>query len=107
MFAIQLHQQPAAITTAADFTRLIDCAIRREVVPHLAHGRPNLVVFDEDLGLQTLAVGPRGAPARALLRDGVPSRGTQSLCPTLHTVGALDDGYAPRARPICRLATRR
>jgi len=35
--------------------RAIDCVMRIEVTPHLARGRPNLVVFDEDVGLEALA----------------------------------------------------
>ena len=56
-------RSPPPPTTA----HAIDCALRTEVLPHLAAGRPNLVVFDEDIGLETIAVGPRGAAARALL----------------------------------------
>ncbi len=93
VFAIQFEQHPAQMRTAADYARAINCAVRIEVVPHLARHRPNLVVFDEDIGLQALAIGPRGAGARALLRSGVPSCQGQSLCPTVHTVGALDTGY--------------
>jgi hypothetical protein len=80
--------------TAADYTRAIDCAIRTEVLPHLAHGRPNLVVFDEDIGLETIAIGPRGAAARALLRSGVASCQGQSFpCATLATLGVINQGY--------------
>jgi hypothetical protein len=94
VFAIQFRQQPEAMTSARSFARAIDCAMRTEVVPHLAHGRPNLVVFDEDIGLETLAAGSRGAKARALLRTGVPScRGQASPCATLATLSAIDDGY--------------
>ncbi len=103
VFAIQFEQHPAQMRTAADYARAIDCALRIEVVPRLAHHRPNLVVFDEDIGLQALAIGPRGADARALLRSGVPSCHGQSLCPTVRTVGALDTGYA---RALAYLAQR-
>ena len=98
VFAIQLHQQPARMATPTDFAHEIDCAMRLEVAPRLARGRPNLVVFDEDTGLQTLAIGPRGQAARRLLRRGVPSCGSQPLCPTIHSVGALDSGYARALR---------
>ena len=95
VFAIQFEQQPAEMLTAASFSHAIDCAMRIEVAPYLAQGRPNLVVFDEDLGLQTLAIGPRGAGARALLRHGVSScRGQAFPCATLATLSALDTGYA-------------
>ncbi|MGI8507342.1 MAG: hypothetical protein ACR2MK_11185 [Solirubrobacteraceae bacterium] len=94
VFAMQFEQQPAQMRTAADYARAVDCAIRTEVLPHLARGRPNLVVFDEDIGLETIAIGPRGAAARALLRNGVPScQGQQSPCATLATLSAIDGGY--------------
>ena len=94
VFAIQFRQQPAAMTSANSFKRAIDCAMRTVVAPHLARGRPNLVVFDEDIGLETLAAGSRGAKARALLRQGVPScSGQASPCATLATLSAIDQGY--------------
>jgi hypothetical protein len=94
VFAIQFLQQPAAMVTGADYAHAIDCAIREAVLPHLAHGRPNLVVFDEDVGLEALATGPAGASARALLRKGVPAcRGKSFPCATLATLSALDSGY--------------
>jgi hypothetical protein len=91
VFAIQFAQQPAQIATAADYRRDIDCALRTEVLPHLAKDRPNLVVFDEDLGLETIAVGPRGAPARALLARG--NGCTGELCLTLATLADVNSGY--------------
>jgi hypothetical protein len=94
VFGIQFLQQPAAMITGA-YAHAIDCAIREEVLPHLAQGRPNLVVFDEDSGLEALATGPQAKQARALLRDGVPScKGKSFPCATLATLSALDDGYA-------------
>jgi hypothetical protein len=96
VFGIQFLQQPALMATPADYSRAIDCAIRAEVLPYLAKGRPNLVVFDEDAGLETLATGPRAAQARAVLHNGVPScKGLSFPCSTLVTLSALDTGYAP------------
>jgi hypothetical protein len=93
-FAIQFRQDPAQIATPTAYAHAIDCAIRTEVLPHLAHGRPNLVVFDEDVGLETLAVGPRGAVARRLLRKGVAAcTGQPFPCATLATLTALNTGY--------------
>jgi hypothetical protein len=91
VFAIQFEQHPAQLATAADYRRAIDCALRTEVLPHLATGRPNLVVFDEDIGLETIAVGPRGAAGRALLRQGNGCSG--DLCLTLATLGEINAGY--------------
>jgi hypothetical protein len=82
------------MATASDYARAVDCAIRIEVVPHLAQGRANLVVFDEDVGLETLAIGARGAAARRLLRNGVPSCAGQAFpCATLASLSALNSGY--------------
>jgi hypothetical protein len=94
VFAIQFLQQPGEMATSTDYTHAIDCAMRLEVVPYLAHGRPNLVVFDEDVGLETLAIGPRAAAARKLLRHGVPScKGQPFPCATLATLSVLNSGY--------------
>jgi hypothetical protein len=92
VFAIQLRQDPAAMTTAADYRRAIDCAFAIEVAPYLADGRPNLVVLDEDVGLETLAIGARGAAARRVL--AAPATCGASPCQTLQTLSALDAGYA-------------
>jgi hypothetical protein len=99
VFAIQFEQQPAAIVSAASFTHAIDCVMRVEVAPRLARRRPNLVVFDENLGLETLAIGPRGAAARSLLRHGVNScRGQSPPCATLATLQSLNRGYGRALR---------
>ena len=97
VFAIQLMQHPGQIRDAAAFRTAIDCALRLEVVPHLARGRANLVVFDEDAGLQALGAGPRAAGARRLLRAGVPGC-TGFPCATVAVLIALDRGYAPALR---------
>src|SRR6185312_2603491 len=91
VFAIQFEQRPAQLATAAGYRHAIDCALRAEVLPHLAKDRPNLVVFDEDIGLETIAVGPRGAAARALLRTG--NGCTGAVCLTLATLGDINTGY--------------
>lgn len=101
MFAIQLRQDPAAMATAADYRRAIDCAFATEVAPYLARGRPNLVVLDEDLGLETLAIGARGAAARRELAH--PAACGAPPCRTLQTLTALDAGYA---RALAYLDTR-
>ena len=103
VFAIQFEQQPAAMVSAASFTRAIDCVMRVEVAPHLARGRPNLIVFDENLGLETIAIGPRGAAARALLRHGVSAcRGQPPPCATLAALQTLTGGYGRALRYLER-----
>jgi hypothetical protein len=94
VFAIQFEQRPADMVSAGSYRTAIDCVMRREVVPYLAKGRPNLVVFDEDIGLETLAVGPRGAKTRYLLRHGTPAcQGKPFPCETLAGLSDLDRGY--------------
>ena len=92
VFAIQLRQDPATIATAADYRRAIDCAFATEVAPYVARDRPNLVVLDEDVGLETLAIGARGAAARQVLAR--PASCGASPCQTLQILSALDTGYA-------------
>lgn len=94
VFAIQFEQQPGAIVDSGRYAHAIDCAIRTEVAPYLSKHRPNLVVFDEDVGLETIAAGKRGAAARKLLRTGVPScRGQTFPCATLASLSVIDSGY--------------
>src|SRR5215208_4060435 len=50
--------------------------IRSRVLPRLARGRPNVVAFNEDVGLATLATGSRGRAAR----DGFAQPGRQPTC---------------------------
>jgi hypothetical protein len=103
VFAIQFEQQPARMTSAASYARAVDCALRLEVAPLLARDRPNLVVFDEDVGLETLASGARGAAARSLLLRGVPAcKGQPPPCATVDTLLALNSAYAPAIRYLER-----
>ena len=104
VFAIQFLQQPGSMVSGASYTRAIDCAMRTEVAPYLAQGRANLVVFDEDVGLEVLAAGPRGASARRLLRHGFPSCvGKGFPCQTIAALTALTSAYA---RPLRYLERR-
>jgi hypothetical protein len=64
VFAMQYKQQAANVVSYGSFRAKIECLLRRYVLPRLARGRPNVVVFDEDIGLATLGIGSRGAVAR-------------------------------------------
>jgi len=79
VFAMQFRQDPRKVVTYATFRRAIDCMLRTDVVPRLAHGRPNLVVFTEDIGLMTGATGTRGATARALWSKGGDASGCAGM----------------------------
>lgn len=65
VFAIQYKQSPAYVTDAATYDHKMRCLIVEYVLPHRARG-VNLVVFNEDSGFATLALGTAGIGARAL-----------------------------------------
>src|SRR4051794_25415698 len=60
VFAMQPKQDPRNVVTYGAFRRKVECMIREVVVPRLARNRPNVVVFNEDIGLMTIATGSRG-----------------------------------------------
>jgi hypothetical protein len=95
VFAMQFKQQAKYVVSADTFRTAIECQIRRYVVPNLAKGRPNLVVFNEDNGLMTVGVGSRGAAARTLIDDpgSVKECAGQDLCVTLKTLDLLGTAY--------------
>jgi hypothetical protein len=66
---MQLKQDLANVGSYRSFRTKIECMLLRDVVPHLAKRRPNVVAFNEDVGLMTLATGSRGAAARAYFRE--------------------------------------
>lgn len=76
VFAMQYEQSPAYVKSYATFQHKMDCLIREYVLPHKGPG-VNLVVFNEDTGLATLATGSRGAVARALAAS--PLRGNPTI----------------------------
>ena len=96
VFAIQYRQAAPDVASYASFRDAIDCLLHRYVLGHLARGRPNVVVFDEDIGLATLGIGSRGAQARRLFADpgaaSCPSLGEP--CAALAALGAVTASYA-------------
>jgi hypothetical protein len=76
VFAMQYEQSPSYVRTYDTFSRKMDCLIREYVLPHKGPG-VNLVVFNEDTGLATLATGSRGAVARDIAAS--PLRGNPTI----------------------------
>src|SRR6185312_11386045 len=64
VFAMQYKQEARSVVSYATFRRKIECMLRPYVLPHLAHGRPNVVGFNEDIGLAAMGIGSRGRVAR-------------------------------------------
>lgn len=66
VFAVQFRQDIAYVESYRSFDEKIECLTRRYVGPHWpVPGKVGMVVFNEDIGLATLAIGSRGAAARA------------------------------------------
>src|SRR5438046_1378507 len=66
VFAMQYKQEVRNVVDYAAFRTKIECLIRDDAVPYLSPRRPNVVAFNEDVGLATIATGSRGAAARAI-----------------------------------------
>ena len=77
IFAMQYKQEARSVVSYATFRRKIDCMLRTYVLPHLARGRPNVVVFNEDIGLATMGIGSRGTGGPR--RDRAPAVGRTAL----------------------------
>ena len=92
---MQFKQEIRNVVSYGSFRRKIDCMLREYVLPHLAKHRPNVVVFNEDVGLMTLATGSRGASARATFGnpDSLPDCGFEG-CAALAALQAIGAAYA-------------
>ena len=97
VFAIQYKQVVENVATYEAFRTAMRCQVEDFVLPHRVPGRPTLVVFNEDIGLMTLATGRRGAavreqaatPLRAPAPDQAPGGAAAAL-------GMLNAAYAPQ-----------
>jgi hypothetical protein len=93
VFAMQFKQDLANVVSYRSFRTKVECMLVRDVVPHLAKHRPNIVAFNEDVGLMTLATGSRGAAARAIFRE---PDCTPSPCGALGALTAISAAYSPQ-----------
>src|SRR5205807_1877272 len=91
-------QEVANVASYASFRTKIECMILEDVVPHLARGRPNVVSFNEDTGLATIATGTRGAAARKLFGEpgSAGCEGQAAPCGALAALGSITAAYAPQ-----------
>jgi glycerophosphoryl diester phosphodiesterase len=96
VFAMQFKQDPRHVVSYASYRAKIECMVRERVVPNLAAGRPNVVAFNEDVGLATIATGTRGKAARDVFAaPGSPGCEPQGVpCGTLAALGAVRAGYS-------------
>jgi hypothetical protein len=96
IFAMQFKQEGRFVASYGSFRAKIDCMLRTYVLPHLARGRPNVVVFNEDVGLATIATGSRGALARNVFaRPGAPGCEREGEpCGALAALATITAAYA-------------
>jgi hypothetical protein len=96
---MQFKQELANVATYRTFRTKIECMIREYVVPNMAKRRPNVVVFNEDVGLMTLGTGTRGDAARAIFRDPSTVPGCTPAgqpCGAIGALLAIGAAYAPQ-----------
>src|SRR5579863_3415818 len=62
---IQYKQEVGYARDYASYRTKMRCLMEEQVVPVMQPGLPTLVVFNEDIGLLTLAIGTRGLTVRA------------------------------------------
>src|SRR5436190_1889501 len=98
VFAMQFKEEVASVVSYDSFRTKIECMILEDVVPFRARGRPNVVSFNEDVGLATLATGTRGAAARKLFGEpgSAGCEGQPAPCGALAALGAITAAYAPQ-----------
>lgn len=95
--AIQFHQHVQHVESYATFRTAMRCLVEDFVVPVMRPGVPTLAVFNEDIGLMTLATGDRGATVRA--QAGTPARAPAGDAQPLGAAAALaqlNAAYAPQ-----------
>lgn len=94
---IQWKQDVAAVASYRTFRTAMDCMVREFVLPHRRPGEPTLVVFNEDIGLMTLATGQRGAPVRAQAASPLRApTGDSEPVSAATALGELNGAYAPQ-----------
>ncbi|MGZ8667313.1 MAG: glycerophosphodiester phosphodiesterase, partial [Solirubrobacterales bacterium] len=108
VFAMQFKQELRNVETYGSFRRKIECMILRYVIPFKARGRPNVVAFNEDVGLMTLATGSRGAEAREIAGGSDPPpacAGSPPPCAALQAALSVGNAYpGPRSAYLSRFA---
>lgn len=97
VFAIQYKQAVANVRSYRSFRTAMRCMMEDFVVPHLDPHKPSLVVFPEDVGLMTLAIGDRGAAVRE--QAGSPLRapaGDRAPLSAASALAELNAAYTPQ-----------
>lgn len=94
---LQFKHEVRHVASYETFRTKMRCLMEEHVVPVMRPGVPTLVVYNEDIGLMTLAVGSRGRAVRA--QAATPLRGPAGdAAPAgiAGALGALNAAYAPQ-----------
>lgn len=97
VFGIQYKQAIRHVRSYRSFRTAMRCMMEDFVVPYLDPGRPTLVVYPEDVGLMTLAVGDRGRSVRE--QATTPLRapaGDQAPLSAASALAQLNTAYSPQ-----------
>ncbi len=95
---IQYKQDVDNVATYESFRTAVRCLVEDLVVPLRVPGRPTLAVFNEDIGLMTLATGRRGAAIRQ--QAASPARAPAGTAAPVGAAGAIalaNASYAPQS----------
>ena len=92
VFAMQYRQEIAYATSYETYRQKMECLLLDYVVPNRSDTAPNIVVFNEDIGLATLGIGPRGLVARALANG--PVKDPVNLLGAIGAFGGVGAAYA-------------
>lgn len=94
VFAIQYRQDLAYVSSYWTFREKMECLLIDYVLPNRSPDVPNVVVLNEDIGLATLGIGTRGAPARAIAAS--PLKDPGSLAGAISAFATVGAAYAPQ-----------
>lgn len=95
VIGVQAKQDVSHVASYAAYRQWVDCLARDFVDPY-KHGT-TLVVFNEDIGLMTLATGPRGAAVRQLASSpGRAPAGDREPVGAAAALAMLNAAYAPQ-----------
>lgn len=96
VFALGYHLNINHATSYETWRTAMRCLVEDTVVPHLKPGVPTLVVFPEDIGLPTVALGARGATVR--LQGQSPASSVSETLPLgmAAALAQLNLAYAPQ-----------
>ncbi|HEX4894701.1 MAG TPA: glycerophosphodiester phosphodiesterase family protein, partial [Solimonas sp.] len=94
---LQFKHEVRHVETYASFRTKMRCLMEDHVVPLMRPGLPMLVVFNEDIGLMTLATGSRGAAVRQQAETPLAApAGDAAPLGIVGALGLLNTAYAPQ-----------